>query len=504
MLSSRLAGIKNANYYADDEYHTIQLSLKSLVSGETENFRVSEFPRIVAKALIPYGILKMNLVLGGDHFTEGWQNNGFIYLQKNYPNAGQFKNPSVQDFFISMRSALVLIVFISFLPLIAELYLRRMHFVIFLICLSAGMSHLLYFEQMIFYVEPIQLTVFNLLLFHYLRVMRLGFVGLNDVILSSVLVGVCLSCKMSGLFAILIPASYMLWFYFNDYRSLARFLTIYIIGIISVYLICNYTVFFSSDRTAYLRFLQDNLSNFWHYAVGHEKMDQSGISHSIFLFNALKSTFGYLLYLMPIACLAGLVYASPGDRIVIMTVGLCLLFSFLSISAQNLYLNRNALPWIVMISCVLGISLHNIMEKFISSGFFYARYLFYALAVILLLGGAYSHVGPAYFDKIHYSNSSLVRTYLKSKIESGSIQKIVSFDYALEDKFFGVGIVNQKMPSLSHNNFKIYEAQIKSSVDLHTAFVVNRRGPNFQLTNYILPKLFENYVRIGDCFIFYN
>lgn len=501
----RIAGIKGHQYYVGDEYHTIYAGMVAVHTGNVVNFRAPEGSRLMVRALYPFALIKMNQVLGGDIFTLGWDFSDTGYLAKNFPNPGEITNPSIQDFLIAMRSMTAVLVFLTFLPLLYELYLRRLWFTPLFVIICAGASQLLFTEQFYLYVEPLQLGVFNLLLTAVIRCIRIKIMGWPSVLALAALAAFTIATKISAVFATSIPLTAIIYSSWAERGRLASYLLLFAGGVVGFFCLFNYPGILTFDSPTYTRFLHDTVSNFWHYAAGHDHMDEAGWPHLLYIIRSFQSTFGYMTALIPLWILIGWLLGDKNDRWLIFSISICLIATFGALAAQNIYVARNSAPWIGIIAFVAGYSVDIVQRRVAETKRALNAAIFGALvlACILLIGiGAKAAAGPNYLRKFMPRPKAELQAFIKAKISDGQIKRVLAVDYMPEAQ---VPVTNEEsVPLLTHEGFSAYEKSWFKKLDAETAVVIYRCKRNFQLTNYILPKVFTHYRRIGDYFFFEN
>ena len=104
----------NLDRYHPDEFHTVYQTVRSIKTGEIENFRALEGTRWLVRVFYPGAIIGMNKKMGGNVKNDSWGYPGHNYVLKNYKDSrNDLKDPNIRDFFYYLRLQNVLFAFLS-------------------------------------------------------------------------------------------------------------------------------------------------------------------------------------------------------------------------------------------------------------------------------------------------------------------------------------------------------------------------------------------------------
>ena len=313
-------------------------------------YRVGEGARWLARFLAPGSLIHMNRHIGGDHYTQGWGYPGLRYLKsksdhEKMTESGAIGDPGVQDFFYFMRLQYVFL-FALVLSFFAMFYFFREGDRLTPFVMTAylgGSAHLLR-EQKYFYTDPLLIVIFVLgafLLHAGTKNDRFSPYGRSLPLLAFWYV-FAVSVKLSAVFLLAIPLAVI----FSSGKHISE-------KISDLLKFCGYSALsFAAVHVSVIiggggaleRFVQDNTANFWHYAVGHYRMEPAGWEHAKMILGVLEDEFGLLLYLFVPSFIASFVLSGRRGMIIKATLLLILAGTLYSLAQQRIHLIRNIIP----------------------------------------------------------------------------------------------------------------------------------------------------------------
>ncbi len=507
-----------SNYDAD-QYHTVHQGLNLLVNGEVENFRVQEGARWIARLSYPYALIKMNTVMGGNVFLDDWDYPGHQYVVKNYvSNYENFNHNlidiNLRDLFQNMKLIYVLLVFLSFLPLLYLFFKKGYYFFVFGLVVLLGINTQLLYEQSIFYVEPALLACINLLIFTFFYYLDKQKMTWKSLVFCSFLLAFSISVKFTALPLIALSAINI---FYLDEESKKRFLKfIYLLlGLVGFYLLINFPAF--SSLSKFNLFIHDFTSNFWQYAAGsnYEYTVAPGLNYLSLMIRQLEGLLGYALYLLPVVWFFGLYYANKKERILLLSFSAVLLFVIFALTGQRIYMVRNLIPFYPLFLLVFLISL-DIIYRGISypKGILFQKkkkiMVFSLVIAIFWLFGIVNHGQglQAYKEALIPCSKIGFLEEIDQITKTQKYDKIYSVGFDLDffentDFVDGIIRVNNAPQNLNNVNYEEYQSLFAELSD-NSVLMVNRIGNNSQLTNYILPKYFNHNLQYGNYYLFFN
>ena len=494
--------LDNMHAYNADEIHTVHEATKT----RPFSYRVGEGTRLLAKFLFPATLIYMNKHLGGDHYTEGWSYPGLGYFKSRFNQPDMIKNgigdPGLQDFFYFMRLqyaalfALVATLFSLFL-----FYRENDRISPFIITVYLGGSFYLLREQGWFYVDPLLLMMFFVgFFFLYAATKEDGFspYARKPSLLAFWYV-FTVSVKLSAAFLLIIPITIIFYPKRGISRKVAdcfKFLWYSVF-----FLVLTHIAIFVKGWREIGKFIDENAANFWHYAVGHRHMDPTGWPHAEMVFRMLREDFGILVYLFIPVCLASFYLADGRTRVIKAVLFFIFAATVFSLTEQRIFLHRNIVPFYGFFLILVSTGLWEIYKKCPPR---HSKAFLWATVILLSTDRAYAlRNSPWDFYKTLSTTQRDAVTFFKQlREERGGTSYSVSIDTGDTDPYHQR---IEEVPLLSHATFADYEKQWKDRASGHNGVIIVRRtGRNFQLTNFILPRLGLKNRRFGHYFVFFH
>lgn len=457
----------NISKIYEDEHHTIEMAFKSVLGEKYESLRVGESSRWLAKMVYPFAIYHMNKCMGGEHYLTKWNYSGGFYLKNNYSHIYSLienQDPNIQDFWFAMRFACGFLVILSFL-IAALLIAKKEGFIVALIylVLSLYSSHVIETLK-IFYTESAMLISVNLLICYYYFDLKKKWL---ELVLLALLIVFIVNIKISGVL-LLFPI-----FYITHFKGLQRKYT-YFYETLLLFIIFFFGIFTINISNNWL-YLNEQLSNVYHYQTGHLVTQPSGLYQ-------LKSILRELMPWALIAPIIFLIYIMKNKRKqqnnLIYTFLIISIIYIVQLTDVRFFVKRNLTTIFVLLSFSTAISfgwlIYNFKNKWIS----------YSLCVLLLSFMTFQFNN--YYNK--YSDELL----------SENIK-----DYAIVDLKHKVH-PNGKMVNSMPEEYILKKDldKIESQFNEFDYVLVRRIKNNKQYTNFILPRKFDLINRRGQFFLF--
>lgn len=504
----------NFGIYHDDEYHTVHEGLNLLVTGHVDNFRAQESTRWLVRAFYPYALVYMNTHMGGNVYIDGWSYPGHNYVVKNFIYSTSSPSvlsldPNLRDLFHALRQQYIFFVFVCLISLLLFFFRKKYYLVAFGGVLLLGFNLDFLAEQKIFYIEPGMIASIALLMLTYCWALYRGQISSKTVILFGFLAACMVSTKFSAALFILLPI--VLFFYLLHHRDALRQSATYVVSLVVFYILISFPAFVSLQ--SFNTFLHDLFSNFWQYSAGSDPgiTVASGVSHLGLIVTQLEGLLGYALYVLPICILFALYYSTAKERMVLLPLIVLTSTSIYSLSAQNVYLIRNAIPFYLPVVIVSLLSVEIVIRALASA---YSQRLIYggivALSLLWCIGVVAHAGGVALFSSEilpDFKNGymgELRATQEQSK--PGDVWYAVGFpEHFFAGETFEKRIVVKDNVPLVLNSQKYPDLVSQfNSLSPGSVVLVNNIENNKHITHYILPKYFNENVQFGSYYVFFN
>ena len=501
--------------YHVDEYHTVQQGLYFIVHGAVQNFRVQESVRWLVRLSYPYALLSMNTHMGGNVWIDDWDYPGHRYIIRTMVDSyvpDAIKNdPNLRDFLQSLRVPYILFVAASVFVLSYVLLRRRYYLTAFAVPVLLGINRLLIKEQGLFYVEPAMLAAIALVTAVYVRAManETRFTWRQTVGLAA-LTAFMVSTKFSTAVYALLPML-ALWWQPTDARARWRHVGLFVVTLAGWYVVINFPAF--TSLASFNQFLHDFSSNFWQYAAGSRDAYTvaPGVPHLQLIIKQFGSLFGPALYAVPVLLAFALWRGSRTERRIIVPQIIVLALTVASLAGQRIYFERNVIPFYLTLIALTVFSveiLHRIFwERRALRRWVVAGYA--ALAVAAVTGVIIASGG---MQKFTFQISLTPRTgFLRNVNEIMEERKPAAlYTVGFDAEFFEGQPYRdrlQQLPEapepLHNNNYAAYE-DVFRVLPKESVMLVNRRGNNKHVSNYIAPKYFVKNRQLGSYYVFFN
>ena len=491
----------NMHKYDGDEEHTVYAAISS-----TGNYRVGEGIRWPTRFFLPASLIYMNKYLGGDHYTEDWGLIGLKYYFSAFNRTQKsIESPGLQDFYYMLRFQYVFmfgLVFIFFI--LFYLYKENDYLTPFLLTIYLGGSSYLFQEQMIFYTDPLLTMMFIMGCFLLYSGTQRGFFESysKKPLLLAFWYSFAVSVKLSAFFLFFIPLVIILYQKSSLNKKFEECVKFFGFSLLC-FVFINITAF--SSRKQLGRFIQDTTANFWHYAVGHEGLTvNAGWPHAKLILNMIENEFNILFYLFVPVVLYSFFVMDKRNRIITGTMLTIMLISLYSLTEQRVFLPRNIVPFIIFFLLLISTSLWKIYLHFKQSSR-HSKYILLMIITVLTVDRfcALQLTNWGFYDTFNRSHEKAITLFKNlKKRHHFNISYSVGIDLEMNNHHF-----IENAPLLTHRSFQhytnIWQKRIFKKND-HAIVIVKRVDRNFQLTNFILPKLGLKNKRFGNYFIFYH
>jgi hypothetical protein len=513
-----------------DEYYTVSHALSSIYFGKnffnsTQELGSLETARWFARIAYPYGLITMNRHLGNMWDRAGNRYAGYFYLKNNwkitaasgYPN---LSDPNLKEFLFGIRKFYVLVVFLSFLPLLFYCYKKNFFILGTGLILYLGLDSVLQEMSISFLVEPAAIVMLNLMIAHFLFLIERNRTSHWDVLLAGFMAAAMLSAKISAIFFVPIPivAFYLAKRDFSEFLGRIRLFAI--VFLCSLALI-NCPAFLSA--TSLGNYIHAVTHPFWYYAGWIQDNDEipKGAFHLFVLCKQMYSLLGPWLFILPALLLLALVKAGRREKIIILAWASPLVAVTVSLAAQGSYLSRNLMVFYVVLVLITFLSVEYVFSAMgpkLKTPFL-RRMVIGALVLLWVIPFV-----SGKWNEIYMRPKTVFLQEVAKLIHSKKFSHVFVFGFGPEEleKVRGHEKFNYHdgVPRLRSKDFDSIMNVLKSELvegksehilnplltvgDYNPLILVNRIGNNKQLTNYFLQQHFgRNYI-FGDYFIFHK
>ena len=353
---------RNAYSIHFDEYHTIYLGTKVLdpwLYGAYTK-RVGETTRWFVRFLYPLGVYYMNTRMSLDYEAmkeepghNPWAYPGGYYLRNNFIHAKleckedqlvqtlscPYPFPNLQDYIFAMRLALGIILVLSFLPVMWQLFRRSdivagvIYGALILYPFLGGAS-LVFPHTEYFYTPSVLIILFNLSMFLVLRLIRPDS-RWDEMIFGTALLGflsgAALSAKLTGIF-VAVPA------FLHSVDRVWR-VAVWFLFAASSYIAINFWI-----AESLFGFINETLSNVWNYGGARVKEDTP-----LTFLPLVLDDLGILFVTAFVFALVWLGGKLERRFLPVYGLGAVIMLVIWSLSNVSVYLSRNlVLPYVAM------------------------------------------------------------------------------------------------------------------------------------------------------------
>ncbi len=503
----------NKNHMKDftvDEYYTITTVHPDYDPSNTVH-RALNGPRLFTYLFYPGALVGMIGHMGGNIYVEGWDYPGHNYIVENYklPSsqaAQNLEDPNLRYFRYYLKFQAIILFFLTMIPLLFYLWKRKNFVAMFMFSTLVGINFLALEERSLFYIEPLLLSMMNLLLWLYLYLFDKKKLNVFWILLSALVIGISLSLKFSSLFFIVLLAV-LIVFKAKDLEK--RIQNLLLLSLFSVLVFClvNWNMFYSKE--VFNNMVHDYFSNFWQYATGARKevVQNFRVDNLKGIMSELFTSFGGILFLLPVIVVYGFIKLNNKEKIKWGGVLLVLLISISLIVGQRVYMDRNILPFLPALVLVSGIMIDEIIRHLDSTGQINSRNAKRSTHIILIA----ILILPIIIFKNDYFKTLIPRakTNIESnitRIQDKENRRLLGIDY-------NIGATGSLFASAENlasfpetYGYKLKDEATKYSKNLLTSDIVVLREVknNKQLATYILPNLFNSNEQFGNYFLYYN
>lgn len=500
----------NMSNYTVDEYFTITTVHPKLTPDKT-NFRALNGPRFFTYLFYPGAMVGMINHMGGNIYEDGWKYPGHNYFVKNYKITSHglkdnMEDPNFRYFHYYLKLQAIVLMFLSFVPIVFLLWKRKYYIGMFMVATLIGINFLALEERSLFYIEPLLISMMNILIWLYFFIAQKKLISWFWIIFSSFLFALTISLKFSALFIIVLIAAIIVFKFSTLEKRLTASVFLILFSLLFFCLI-NWNIFYSKE--VFNSVIHDYLSNFWQYATGNkgQVVENFKLYNLKGIISEIYPSLGGLVFLFPVILFFGIRW-SP-SKTVLTWLGFIgtILLSVALIIKQQVYIDRNILPFLTAFVLITGVMLDRIVEhirntngfkKIIKPGYLYG---IIALLILLPILGHSKN----YFKTVFPSSKTNVVDFLEN-IDEKTNRRLITIDYDTNGSLEEFSS-EKKLESAIQTNGKNFKSFIRNSVsDFQTqdVVVISEIKNNKQLTTYVLPKIFNTNIQYGEYFIFYN
>lgn len=506
----------NLKRYQVDEFHTVYLGIESIVSGEVNNHRALEGSRWLVRAFYPGALIGMNRQMGGNVRNDSWGYPGHNYIRKHYKNPRftnapqehpRMNDPNIRDFFFYLKLQNVIICFASVVLMVYWSWKSGYWISALLLASILGLNYYLMLQKSIFYIEAVYFTFLNLYVLLYLVLFNKKSISFFMLVLAAFFSAFLLSIKFSSLFFVILL---FLTILYNERASgMERILKkIVLFSISFIFFFKHINIYAFKDKKSLDLSIHQFFSNFWQYATGTDTRHDFGFNFAGML-DVFSASLGYLVYLIPLIVILGFFIQSKVERLKYGGLVICLLLTVNTILDQNKFIARNFVPFLGVLVFITGVYVQGAV-KYLEQRYerFPVSRLAYPLLSILILAGVIAERGG--FSKFRtdlFPSSMRNLNNSLERIDNLDKRTVLLVDCSKKD-FEGVDQSSfmelGSYPNVGDGNFTQVMDSVSKRLGTSDVVIVNRIFNNKQLTNYLLPKLYNRNEQFGSYFLFYN
>ncbi len=493
-----------------DEYYTIA-TIHPNQTPEIMAHRALNGGRVFTYLFYPGALIGMINHMGGNISEETWKYPGHQYFVKNYNTASSGVKSNMLDpnlrnlhYYLTVESAIFM--FLTFLPLMFFLWRQKYVVAMFMMAVLIGINPLMLDERSLFYLEPLLVSIINILIWLYLFLWHKKEISWFWLVFTSFIFALAISLKFSCFF-LLILIAIMLVFKYKKLEGRLIAAICLILFSLAFFALINWDLFYS--KKVFNAIVHDYFSNFYQYATGNFSEISENYKWNNFkrIIDRLTASLGGLVYIFPIILVCGFVYMPRKYLLKWGAFALVILLSIGAIINQRVYMARNLVPFLPAVILITGIMLDNIFRILMGKEIFRLKlrpvYLFVLLFLIIILP-IFAHT-KNYLKVLLPSAGKNVENVLNSIPNPGK-RRLITIDHIPSidaDNY----LLTKELPSAPETNGKSIHTYISNTIsgfEPDDVVVVDEVKNNKQLTNYILPAIFNENRQFGNKFIFYN
>ena len=500
----------NMSNYTVDEYFTITTVHPKLTPDKTIH-RALNGPRMFTYLFYPGAIVGMINHMGGNLYEDGWSYPGHNYFVNNYKTSGQglkenMEDPNFRYFHYYLKLQAIFLMFVTFIPLIFLLWKRKLYVAMFMVASLIGINFLVLEERSLFYIEPLLMSMMNILIWLYFYIAEKKEVSWFWIMFSSFLFALTISLKFSALFIIILIAALIVYKFSTLEKRLTASVFLILFSLLFFCLI-NWNIFYSKE--VFNSVIHDYLSNFWQYATGNkgQVVENFKLYNLKGMISEIYPSLGGLVFLFPAILFFGIRWSPMKTALIWLGfIGVTLL-SIALIIKQQVYIDRNILPFLVALVLITGVMLDRIVEHIRNSNDFKKAikpgYLYGIIALLILLP-IWGH-SKNYLITLFPNAKDNIEKVIE-EIEEKENRRLVMIDYPNEKGFDSFSLKKDFPSAILTNgqNFKSFVTNSLGDFQSNDVVVVSEVKNNKQLTTYVLPNIFNTNIQYGKHFVFYN
>lgn len=496
--------------YTVDEYFTIT-SIHPNLTPDKMVHRALNGPRLFTYLFYPGALIGMINHQGGNIYEDGWDYPGHHYFVENYQTRSSsiqenMHDPNFRYLHYYLKLQAVIFMFLSMLPILFLLWKNNSYMAVFMVSTMIGLNLLMLEQRSLFYIEPLLVSMMNLLTWLYFFIAEKKQLSRFWLVFSALLFAITISLKFSSLFLIALIFILII----SKHKTLEQKLIasfILVICSLGFFCIINWDMFYS--KVVFNEMVHDYFSNFWQYATGNkgyvfENNNMQNFKRTVVeLFYSLGGT----IYLFPIILFFGLKLSSKFQLKVWGAFTFSILLSIFLIIKQKVYIDRNILPFLPAIVIITGVMLDNIVRKIASTEFFKKKdklnYLYVFLALIVFI--PIISQTKNYFKTIFPSaKENIEKTLYELPRLTDSRLIMTDFPFEIDKSPFSKVVFGKSAPQTNGNNFKNFIKETLISYESEDIVLISEVKNNKQLTNYLLPQIYDSNKQFSNYFLFYN
>ncbi len=503
----------NQNHMKDftvDEYYTIT-SAHPKFNASNMGHRALNGPRLFTYLFYPGALVGMIGHMGGNIYVEGWDYPGHNYFVENYRlNSSQaaenLEDPNLRYFRYYLKLQAIILLFLTMIPLVFYLWKRQYFIAMFMLATLVGINFLALEERSLFYIEPLLLSMINLLLWLYLYLFDKEKVNLFWIVLSAIVIAISISLKFSSLFFIVLLTILIAVKSRSLEKRIQHVLQLVVFSLI-IFCLINWNMFYSKE--VFNNMIHDYFSNFYQYATGAKKVVLQNYRVENFkgIMSEMFTSFGGLLFILPIILGYGLIKLGKKERIKWGAVILILLISVNFIINQRVYVDRNILPFLSAFVIVSGIMLDVIFKHLDFRGLLSGKNTKLTTSMVLIA----MVILPMFIFKDRYLKTLFpnAKSNIENKmttIEDKENRRLLSIDYnpGSAGSLFATSENLQSFPETYGDLMRVEAVKFSKKFNTTDVVVLKEVKNNKQLANYILPKLYNSNEQFANYFLYYN
>lgn len=496
--------------YTVDEYFTITTIHPKLTPDKTIH-RALNGPRMFTYVFYPGALVGMINHMGGNIYEDGWKYPGHNYFVNHYRTSASglkynMEDPNFRYFHYYLKLQAIVLMFLSFIPIVFWLWKNNYQVGMFMVATLVGINLLALEERSLFYIEPMLVTMMNILIWLYFYMAGKKKISWFWIVFSAFLFALTISLKFSSLFLI----GLIMVLLVSKFRGLEKRLTASLLLILfSLFFFCliNWNIFHSKE--VFNAAVHDYFSNFWQYATGNK--GQVVVNFKTYNLKKMVMevfySLGGLVFVLPVLLFFGLKW-SPKKAFWTWAAFIGIIFLSISlIVKQQVYIDRNILPFLTALVLIAGVMIDRIIFRIKEDTNFKGKlkpvYLYILVGLFVFLP-MWVH-SKNYFGTIFPSAKANIAKEIQ-EMEGKENKRLVTIDFP--DADVGEGFQSRKeVPSAIPTNGKNFNSFLQTSVrnfETEDVVAVAEVNNNKQLTTYVLPGIFNSNMQYDKYFVFYN